>query len=149
VKKQEQTASSKKTLMRRSDEGENLKQRESMMARKGSGPKPPRDVTESVDDLEYGVATEMWRELKPHPDGTAKSLWLLVDGAWLRLDDYEEVWDSVQAAFCNCPDNLEVLVWYKKDNPDPDYHPGSTDPDESESKLWYGTCIEGLVIRSK
>ena len=111
-------------------------------------PKPAADASKTVE-LECGVATEMWLELKAYPEDSYRSLWLLVDGTWLRLDDPDAVQDSVQAAFCNCPDSLEVLVWYQKNNPDPDYHPGDTAPVEGENQAWYGTRIEGLVIRSK
>jgi hypothetical protein len=73
-----------------------------------------------------GVATGYWLELRAYPPGSARSLWLLVDGSWRHLDDPDVgTQDSVQAAFCNCPDRLEVAVWYS------------------------GTVIVGLVVRSK
>jgi hypothetical protein len=73
-----------------------------------------------------GVATQYWLELLAYPPGSARSLWLFVDGAWRHLDNPNVgTQDSVQAAFCNCPDRLEVAVWYSND------------------------VIVGLVVRSK
>ena len=73
-----------------------------------------------------GIAADYWLELKAYPPGSARSLWLRVDGAWRHLDDPDVgTQDSVQAAFCNCPDRLEVMVWYS------------------------GNVIAGLVVRSK
>ena len=60
-----------------------------------------------------GVATEFWLELKPYPPGSARSLWLNV-GGWRRLDNPSHaIQHSVQDAFCQCPDKLEVAVWYQ------------------------------------
>jgi hypothetical protein len=54
-----------------------------------------------------GVASKYWLELKAYPPGSARSLWLFVDGAWRHLDDSNVgAQDSVQQAFCNCPDKL-------------------------------------------
>ena len=76
--------------------------------------------------LASGVATKYWLELKPYPPGSARSLWLFVDGTWRHLDNPNVgTQDSVQEAFCNCPNQLEVAVWYT------------------------GTVIVGLVVRSK
>jgi len=73
-----------------------------------------------------GVATDYWLELKPYPPGSARSLWLRVDGGWRHLDDPSpNIEASVQDAFCACPDRLEVSVWYS------------------------GSVIVGLVVRSK
>ncbi|MFL5804941.1 MAG: hypothetical protein ACJ8CR_24765 [Roseiflexaceae bacterium] len=76
--------------------------------------------------ISSGVATQYWLELLAYPPGSARSLWLFVDGAWRHLDDPNDgTQASVQAAFCNCPDRLEVAVWYSDD------------------------VIVGLVVRSK
>ncbi len=76
--------------------------------------------------VKSGVATKYWLELKAYPPGSARSLWLFVDGAWRHLDNPNVgTQDSVQAAFCDCPDRLEVAVWYS------------------------GTTVVGLVVRSK
>jgi hypothetical protein len=76
--------------------------------------------------VETGVATQYWLELVPYPPGSARSLWLFVNGAWRHLDDPNDGTQiSVQAAFCNCPDRLEVAVWYAID------------------------VVVGLVVRSK
>jgi hypothetical protein len=76
--------------------------------------------------LQTGVATKYWLELVPYPPGSARSLWLFVGGAWKHLDNPNEGTQiSVQAAFCECPERLEVAVWYQ------------------------GDVIVGLVVRSK
>ena len=76
--------------------------------------------------LASGVAKKYWLELKAYPPGSARSLWLFVDGAWRHLDSPNVgTQDSVQEAFCSCPDRLEVAVWY------------------------CGSTIVGLVVRSK
>lgn len=73
-----------------------------------------------------GVATQYWLELLAYPPGSARSLWLFVGGAWRHLDNPNVgMQDSVQSAFCNCPNRLEVVVWYSND------------------------VIVGLVVRSK
>ncbi len=76
--------------------------------------------------ISSGVATKYWLELKQYPPGSARSLWLYVGGRWRHLDDPNDGTQiSVQEAFCNCPDKLEVAVWYSNAN------------------------IVGLVVRSK
>jgi len=73
-----------------------------------------------------GVATKYWLELLAYPPGSARSLWLFVDNSWRHLDNPNDGTQiSVQAAFCSCPDRLEVAVWYQND------------------------VIVGLVVRSK
>ncbi len=73
-----------------------------------------------------GVASKYWLELVSYPPGSARSLWLFVDGQWRHLDNPSDgIQSSVQSAFCNCPDRLEVAVWYSND------------------------VIVGLVVRSK
>ncbi len=73
-----------------------------------------------------GVASKYWLELLAYPTGSARSLWLFVDNGWRHLDDPNiGTQDSVQEAFCECPDRLEVAVWYSAD------------------------VIVGLVVRSK
>jgi hypothetical protein len=76
--------------------------------------------------LQTGVASQYWLELLAYPPGSARSLWLFVGNAWRHLDNPNDGTQiSVQAAFCNCPDRLEVAVWYMDD------------------------VIVGLVVRSK
>jgi hypothetical protein len=76
--------------------------------------------------VQSAVATKYWLELLAYPPGSARSLWLFVDNAWRHLDDPNDGTQlSVQAAFCNCPDRMEVAVWYQND------------------------VIVGLVVRSK
>ncbi|MHA2345503.1 MAG: hypothetical protein ACXACP_02165 [Candidatus Hodarchaeales archaeon] len=73
-----------------------------------------------------GIATEYWLELKQYPPGSARSLWLFVDKAWRHLDNPNYSQESlVQEVFCNCPERLEVKVWYS------------------------GSVIVGLVVNSK
>ena len=73
-----------------------------------------------------GVATKYWLELLAYPPGSARSLWLFVDGTWRHLDNPNDATQiSVQDAFCQCPDRLEVAVWYT------------------------GSVIVGLVVRTK
>ncbi|MFM8277183.1 MAG: hypothetical protein ACKN89_09415 [Cyanobium sp.] len=76
--------------------------------------------------VQTGVASKYWLELLAYPPGSARSLWLLVDNSWRHLDNPNEGTQlSVQSAFCDCPDRLEVAVWYSND------------------------VIVGLVVRSK
>lgn len=76
--------------------------------------------------VQTGIATKYWLELVAYPPGSARSLWLFVDNTWRHLDNPNDGTQiSVQAAFCNCPDRLEVAVWYSND------------------------VIVGLVVRSK
>ena len=73
-----------------------------------------------------GVASKYWLELLAYPPGDTRSLWLFVDGQWRHLDNPNDGTQiSVQGAFCQCPDKLEVAVWYSAD------------------------VIVGLVVRSK
>lgn len=75
--------------------------------------------------VNVGIATKFWLELKQYPPGSARSLWLYVNG-WRHLDNPSHaIQHSVQDAFCQCPDKLEVAVWYQ------------------------GGVIVGLVVRSK
>ena len=76
--------------------------------------------------VQVGVATQYWLELLAYPPGSARSLWLFVGNAWRHLDNPNDGTQiSVQAAFCDCPERLEVAVWYT------------------------GDVIVGLVVRSK
>ena len=76
--------------------------------------------------VQTGVATKYWLELVAYPPGSARSLWLFVANAWRHLDNPNDGTQiSVQAAFCNCPERLEVAVWFMDD------------------------VIVGLVVRSK
>jgi hypothetical protein len=57
-----------------------------------------------------GVATQFWAELVAYPPGSARSLWLLVGGAWKRYDNASAHWeDMVQRAFAS---GQTVQVWY-------------------------------------
>lgn len=87
----------------------------------------PKEVAvECKPPVAAGYATKYYLVLKPYPSTTPRRLWLLVDGAWRYLDNPDaETQDSVQEAFCNCPDKLQVAVWYS------------------------GVTIEGLVVLSK
>jgi hypothetical protein len=63
-----------------------------------------------------GVATNYWLELLAYPPGSARSLWLFVGNAWRHLDNPNDgTQASVQAAFCSCPNVLQVQVWYQGD----------------------------------
>jgi hypothetical protein len=76
--------------------------------------------------LETGVATKYWLELLAYPPGSARSLWLYVGNAWRRIDNPNEGTQlSVQDAFANASNRLEVAVWYT------------------------GEVIVGLVVRTK
>lgn len=88
-----------------------------------TAPSKLADVTARLKAFEVkaavtsGKATKYWLELKAYPPGSARSLWLFVNGAWRHLDDPNYgIQDSVQEAFCFCPDRLEVRVWYSGDN---------------------------------
>ncbi|MDR7666441.1 hypothetical protein RG963_11745 [Methanosarcina sp. Z-7115] len=73
-----------------------------------------------------GVAIRYWLELEPYPPGSARSLWLFVDDDWRHLDNPNvSIQVSVQEAFCECSQRLEVLVWYS------------------------GDAIKGLVVKTK
>lgn len=75
---------------------------------------------------ESGVATKYWLELLAYPPGSARSLWLYVGGAWRRLDNPNQGMQlSVQDAFANASNRLEVAAWYT------------------------GEVIVGLVVRTK
>jgi hypothetical protein len=81
---------------------------------------------QAAASVQTGVATKFWMELVAYPHGSARSLWLFVGGQWRHLDNPSpSIESSVQSAFCNCPDKLEVAVWYSND------------------------VIVGLVVRSK
>lgn len=59
-----------------------------------------------------GVASKLWLELVPYPPANPR-MWLFVNGQWVHLDSPSAVnVNSVQAAFCECPDKMEVAVWY-------------------------------------
>ena len=58
-----------------------------------------------------GVATQYWIELVAYPPGSARSLWLLVNNSWKRLDNpAASVQDAVQRAFLGSGSN--VRVWH-------------------------------------
>ena len=63
--------------------------------------------------VQSGVASKYWLELKPYPSGSARSLWLMVGNSWKHLDNPNDGTQiAVQNAFCNCPKQSEVVVWY-------------------------------------
>jgi hypothetical protein len=91
-----------------------------------TAPVKKKALAAGVMAISSGIATKYWLELLAYPPGSARSLWLFVDGAWRHLDDPNiGMQDSVQEAFCICPDRLEVAVWYSD------------------------SVIVGLVVRSK
>lgn len=65
---------------------------------------------ETIAAVSSGVATQFWAELVAYPPGSARSLWLLVSGAWKRYDNASAHWeDMVQRAFTA---GQTVQVWY-------------------------------------
>ena len=95
-----------------------------------TAPEALKGVEERVKALalavESGVATKYWLELLAYPPGSARSLWLFVGNVWRRLDNPNEgIQLSVQDAFANASNRLEVAVWYT------------------------GEVIVGLVVRTK
>lgn len=79
-------------------------------------PRERHEAFAAAAAIAVGVATSYWLELLAYPPGSARSLWLLVDGSWRHLDNPSAATqDSVQEAFCECPDRLEVAVWYDND----------------------------------
>lgn len=98
-----------------------------------TAPKELPDVTKRHEAFEpseatanIGVAIKYWLEVKPYPQGSTRSLWLFVDSEWRHLDNPDVGTQvSVQEAFCECSQRLEVLVWYS------------------------GDTIEGLVVKTK
>lgn len=153
-----------------------MRQRESKQrkpnpsAQKDAQPVPPKK------ELVQGVATEMWLELVPFsesedPNAHVRSLWLLVNGVWLRYDlepspesrsgsntdgtpetetccKYDHIERAVLSAFSDCADRLQVRVWYQIDYPVNGKALGSTDPRGAE-KSPYNIPIVGLVVHSK
>ncbi|MCP3963548.1 MAG: hypothetical protein GY719_37405 [bacterium] len=102
------------------------------MEESGTSPVASASKSERAEEIvtavpvKTGVATKYWLELKQYFPLMARSLWLWVDDEWRHLDDPDPgTQDSVQDAFCQCPDHLEVAVWYR------------------------GKVIVGLVVRSK
>lgn len=74
------------------------------------------DAVSQAIPVMTGVAAKYWLELKQYLPGSARSLWLFVDNAWRHLDDPDlGTQISVQDAFCQCPERLEVAVWYRGD----------------------------------
>ena len=102
----------------------------------------PLDATDAAESSKYGekakcgVATDLWLELLVYPDAKKieglpakieRRLYLRVAEKWRWwYGDDPFVFQSVQSAFCNCIDSLEVVVWYYDDD-----------------------RIVGLVVRSK
>jgi hypothetical protein len=61
-----------------------------------------------------GLASQYWHECVAFPPGDTASLWLLVDGAWRRLDDPNvSTLDLVQRAFLG--EDSRVRAWYSGD----------------------------------
>jgi hypothetical protein len=81
-----------------------------------TAPKVLEKFAAAVVAVASGIATNYWLELKAYPPGSARSLWLFVDNSWRHLDNPSDgIQASVQAAFCNCPNVLQVQVWYQGD----------------------------------
>jgi hypothetical protein len=65
-----------------------------------------------VPALSVGIATRYWLEAEAYPSGSLRSLWLLVDAAWCRLDNpAPSVEDAVQRAMLG--ENSQVRVWFQ------------------------------------
>ena len=65
-----------------------------------------------ASSVHVGQAEEFWLELVAYPEGTARSLWLKVGNAWVRLDDPSDpVERAVSLAFAHS-DKFEVRVWH-------------------------------------
>jgi hypothetical protein len=85
-----------------------------------------KEIASETATVQSGLATQFWVELVPWPQGNPKRLWLNVGGKWRHLDNPTDgILASVQAAFCNCPDVLQAMVWY------------------------HDTVIVGLVVKQK
>lgn len=101
--------------------------------------------------LKQGAATEMWLELIAYgKDGKdcIRSLWLRVNGTWLRYDNPDDKIESaVLSAFGDCSSPLQVRVWYLVDKAEDEKELGDTDPKEADRN--YSTEIVGLVVHSK
>jgi hypothetical protein len=68
-------------------------------------------LSAELADVQSGVASEYWLELLAYPAGSARSLWLLVNGAWKRRDNPTAgMQDVVQRAFLGSGSN--VRVWF-------------------------------------
>jgi hypothetical protein len=64
--------------------------------------------------IQSGIASQYWDELLPYPASGTTRLWLMVDGAWRRLDNPSSTQrDMVQRAFLGS--GSEVRVWYLGD----------------------------------
>lgn len=103
------------------------------MAKKhlGTSPEAIKGLDERIEifaaaaAVETAVASKYWLELLAYPPGSARSLWLFVNGAWRHLDNPNGGTQiSVQDAFTNSA-KFEVAVWFT------------------------GDVIVGLVVRSK
>ena len=86
-----------------------------------SGPKTQRigsrpDLRAAIAKLtksqvKAGIATKYWLELVAYPPNSARSLWLLVDNRWKRLDSpRSDTAEAVQKAFLG--GEATVRVWY-------------------------------------
>jgi hypothetical protein len=74
-----------------------------------SPPAPAAAV--DVAAVASGVASQYWIELAAYPPGSARSLWLLVNNSWKRLDNPSaSIQDTVQRAFLGTGSNVQV--WY-------------------------------------
>ena len=61
--------------------------------------------------VQTGIASKYWTELIAYPPGSARSLWLQVDGSWKRFDNPPaSMSELVQEAFLGTGSN--VRVWF-------------------------------------
>jgi len=93
----------------------------SSMVASDTQPTAPAAVSNNAPAVQSGVATKYWLELKAYPAGSARSLFLLVNNSWKRLDNPSGyISDIVQRAFSD--NGVNVRVWFD------------------------GTLIKGLVV---
>jgi len=65
---------------------------------------------EALAAVQSGIATQYWVELIAYPPGSARSLWLLVNNVWKRLDNSAaHLEDMVQRGFLG---GSTVRVWF-------------------------------------
>jgi len=69
---------------------------------------------EQEEDATKGVATDYWLELVAYPKGTARSLWLKVDGRWCHHHNPDEGTQNAVIQAFNQLDKHEVMVWYHR-----------------------------------
>lgn len=98
-----------------------------------------------------GIATQFWLALRMYPgDKNKRVLWLWVGEVLCQLDDPDpDVEAAVQSAFCNCPDSLEVAVWYRTELVPPCEKEKEAEKEkEKEKEDKKLNRVVGLVVRS-